>query len=262
MFEGILIKRKLKLAMSIIYSGQFDLDTILASIDSSKSNQHKLIRAYVIVQTAAYARLNNEEKPIQFITDEVAKWKSQLIDDELSRTVLKLVRAQTEKTLLEAELEFNIDKLAPEDSLEGIVFSAEKNKGGPLTEKELEGFTKLTGELSDLETKIEERKSASHDSELKECLEDIKEVLSKRSQERIRELETIRNEIKAGLLRDGVISQEDNFFPPFGLWQSKRTQKDSSTEEDIVSYTEELEQFYKECIAAKELGLNPPKIDG
>jgi len=267
MFKAIRLKRKLKLSMSIIYSGEFGLDAIIKSITNSRSNQHKLVCAYVTIQKAALAKLNNEEQSIQSIIDETNKWENQLTDVESSQLVIELLKAQTEKLLLEAELKYNINKLAPEDSLEGIIFSAEKNKGGPLTKKELEEFTKLSQNLDKIEGKLEEHQSASQNvpakSELKECLDELKDILSERNQERIRELESLRDKIRAELVEIEIISSDEKFFPPFAKWFSKQLKSDSTltADEAVVTYTEKLEQFYKECIAAKELGLNPPRIE-
>ena len=263
MFKTILIKRKLRLATKIIYSGQFDLNLILNSINNSVTNQRKLAHAYVIIQAALFAKLHNQEKSVQTIIDEIDKYEKQMMDIESSQLVIDLLKAQTEELLLEAETKFNIDKLAPEFSLQGIIFTAEMNKGGPLTEKERNRFTKMSQDLAEIEEKIDAYQSPSLDSSsiaaVRECLGEIKDILSDRSQERISRLETLRDEIRKELIDNGIISPEHKFFPPFKTWYSKACNSDLDVNDAVVLYTEKLEQMYKECIAAHELGLQPPK---
>ncbi len=266
-FKKIGIKRQIAIVTKTLYSGEFDLHAILLKLGNPASNSKKLLQAYIIIQAVANSKVSKRNIDL----NEILRNIDEYVRGETSdiNIVMALLETKTQKALLEAQLEYHIEERAPEWSLEGIVFLAEKNKGGPLTERELNKLNILHKKLSEAESQLELGESTyevslmSNDSnpnnldDLKDSINSLKEALDSRRMQTISELDNIWYEVKEDLMDMGIISGESTFFPQFKEWCSLSNHATLEHDEAVVAYVEEFEQAHKEYKAASFLGVKP-----
>jgi hypothetical protein len=146
------MRRLIKNATRSVYSENFDFDDLLKHL-TNDTNSNNLLRAYIAIRIAAEKKLN-KTAPMSDILKEIRASEVSLADSELHQTIIDLRKAEAQKSLVQAETEFYMDRLAPEFSFRGIIYAAEKNKQGPLTQKEYNQFKSLSEQLTEVEQQI------------------------------------------------------------------------------------------------------------
>ena len=146
------LRRLIKNATRLIYSEKFDINDLLKHL-TNNTNRNNLLRAYIAIRIAAEKKLNKTAQ-MPDILKEIHASEVLLTAPELHQTVFDLRKVEAQKSLVQAEMEFYMDRLAPEFSFRGIIYTAEKNKKGPLTQKEYNQFKSLSEQLDEVEQQI------------------------------------------------------------------------------------------------------------
>ncbi len=156
-FKKLKIKKQITAAQKALYSGEFDLKTILSDLGNLPPNSEKRISAYVTIGAVANGLSQKTNIPLTEILNNIEIYKNRLKlgSSELANLQEGLLEAKAEEALLEAKIEYKISELAPEWSLHGILFRAEKSKRGPLNNREITELEEKHLELSELESHIE-----------------------------------------------------------------------------------------------------------
>ncbi len=146
------MKRLTKNATRLIYSEKFDFNDLVKHL-TKNTHSNNLLRAYIAIRIAAEKKLNKTAQ-ISDILKEMHASEVLLTAPELHQTILDLRKAEAQKSIVQAEIEFSMDRLAPEFSYRGIIYAAEKNKKGPLTQKERNRFRSLSEQLGEVEQQL------------------------------------------------------------------------------------------------------------
>lgn len=146
------IRRLIKNATRLIYSENFDFNDLVKHL-TDNTNSNNLLRAYIAIRIAAEKKLNKTAQ-MSDILKEMRASEVLLTAPELHQTIFDLRKAEAQKSLVQAEMEFYMDRLAPEFSFRGIIYAAEKNKQGPLTQKEYNQFKSLSEQQGEVEQQI------------------------------------------------------------------------------------------------------------
>jgi hypothetical protein len=155
------VKRQMKAlingATMAIYSDLFDIDVLSQKLAGS-GNSVCLLRTFIAIRVAADIKVKGKTPIMGEVLEEVLSAELNLQDAELCQSTLDLYKAKADVSLAKAEIEFEIEKLAPEDSYKGIIYQAEKAKRGPLSYKERIKIRKLTDEIDELNAKLSKAK--------------------------------------------------------------------------------------------------------
>ena len=150
------LKGQIAKAKRIVYAGEFDLERVLSGLGSPPSNSDKLTSTCIVIEAVANEiclRIEVSTSEVLMMLEGYKQGKKSLSESSLQYK-RELIWQKANLALLKAAARFTIEKLAPEFSLRGIVFRAEKEKRGLLSASEYAEFSAMHKKLEKAEADV------------------------------------------------------------------------------------------------------------